>query len=37
MFQNHKKQSNFIYAFTSNVDMSNFSKDELELLTQINP
>jgi hypothetical protein len=38
MFQNHKKQSNFIYAFKSDtIDMSSLSKDELDLLDHINP
>jgi len=38
MFQNHKKQSNFIYAFDSdNMDFSHLSKEEAELLGQVNP
>jgi hypothetical protein len=33
MFQNHKKQSNFIYAFKSDdMDLKHLRKEELELL-----
>lgn len=38
MFQNHKKQSNYIYALNAKeLDLGELSREEKELLAEVNP